>query len=361
MHLFIKELGKHSKDIGVITKNKDDYITFLVNITVDRNLDKEGNEKDKMTELRFIDSFKFMASSLDSLMNNLVKGGRKLFGFEDYSELQYNLLTRKGIYPYEYMSSWDKFEESRLPPIEPFYSSLNMANVSQGDYQHAQKAWKEFGIRNLGEYHDLYLRTDVILLANVFEAFRDTCLEHYSLNPVHFYTSPGLAWKACLRKTRVRLELLTDPDMLLMFEHGIRGGITQVVHRYALENNKYMGDQYDPSQECSYLEYLDANNLYGWVMSQLLPTGRFIWVDVKPDEIRKLAKREDKGYLLEVDVSYPRELHDSHNDLPFMCERMKINHVEKLVPNLHNKRNYIIHIRALDQALTHRLILEHIH
>ena len=186
-------MGKHSIDIGVIAKNKEDYIAFSVNITVDKYIDKEGNEKDKLIELRFINSFKFMASSLDSLMNNLVGRSRKLFGFEDYSELQYNLFTRKGIYPYEYMSSWDKFEESQLPPIEAFYSNLNMSNVSDGDYQHAQRVWKEFRIGNLGDYHDLYLRTDVILLANVFEAFRDTCLEHYSLNPAHFYTSPRLA------------------------------------------------------------------------------------------------------------------------------------------------------------------------
>ena len=137
-----------------------------------------------------------MASSLDSLTNNLVRRGRKLFGFEDYNESQYNLLTRKGIYPYKHISSWDKFEEAQFPPIEAFYSSLNMTNISEGDYEHAQRVWKEFRIRNLGEYHDLYLRTNVILLANVFEAFRDTCLEHYSLDPAHFYTSPGLAWKA---------------------------------------------------------------------------------------------------------------------------------------------------------------------
>ena len=184
--------------------------------------------------------------------NNLVCRGRKLFGFEDYSELQYNLLTRKGIYPYEYMSSWDHFEEVQLPPIEAFYSNLNMSYVSEDNYQHLQKVWKEFGIRNLGKYHDLYLQTDVILLANVFEAFRDTCLEHYKLDPAHFYTSPGLAWKACLRKTRVRLELLTNPDMLLMFKRRIRGGITQAVHHYASANNPYMGDLYDPSQKSSY-------------------------------------------------------------------------------------------------------------
>ena len=306
-HLFIKELRKHPKDIGVIAKNKEDHITFSVNVMVDRYIDKNGEERDKFIELRFIDSFKFMASSLDSLMNNLVKGGRKLFGFEDYSELQYNLLTRKGVYPYEYMSSWDKFEETQLPPIEAFYSNLNMTNVSKDDYEHVQRVWKEFRIHKLGDYHDLCLRTDVILLANVFEVFRDTCLEQYKLDPAHFYTSPGLAWKACLRKTRVRLELLTDSDMLLMFEHGIRGGITQAVHRYASANNPYIGDQYNPREESSYLQYLDAYNLHGWAMSQSLPAGRFRWVSIKPNEIGELAAHTDKGYLLEVDVSYPRE------------------------------------------------------
>ena len=149
--------------------------------------------------------------------------------------------------------------------------------------------------------------------------------------------------------------------MLLMFERGIRGGITQAVHCYAKANNPCMGDKFDPKECTSYLQYLDANNLYGWAMSQSLPTGGFRWVTIKPNEIDKLAARTDKGYLLEVDVSYPRELHDSHNDLSFMCDGMEINHVEKLVPNLHNKRNYVIHIRALDQALSHRLCLERIH
>ena len=236
-----------------------------------------------------------------------------------------------------------------------------MSNVSEGDYEHAQRVWKEFRIHNLEDYHNLYLRTDVIPLANVFEAFRDTCLEHYSLNPAHFCTSPGLAWKACLRKTRVRLELLTNPDMLLMFERGIRGGITQAVHHYASADNPYMGDRYNPREESSYLQYLDENNLYGWAMSQSLPTGRFGWVSIKPNEIGELAARTDKGYLLEVNVSYPKELHNPHNDLPFICERMKINDVEKLVPNLRNKNNYIIHIQALNQALAHGLILDRIH
>ena len=221
-----------------------------------------------------------------------------------------------------------------------------MSSVSKNDYEHVQRVWKELRIRNLGEYHDLYLKTDVIPLANVFEAFRDTCLEHHSLNLVHFYTSPGLAWKACLKHTGIRLELLTDPNMLLMFEHGIRGGITQAVHRYALANNKYMGSRscsdlmgelYDPKEESSYLQYLDVNNLYGWVMSQSLPPGGFRWVNIEPNEVREPAARTDKSYLLEVDVAYPDQLHDLHNDLPFLCGRVEINHVEKLVSNLYGK------------------------
>ena len=358
-HLFIKELAASSTDgakMGVITKNKEDYISFSIKVEVNKYIDKNGIEKSKEIKLRFIDSFKFMSSSLDSLVNNLAhsvgsapaRGGGKFFGFEEYNENQYKLLIRKGIYPYEYMTNWDKFKETKLSPREAFYSKLNMAGVRDEDYEHAHRVWKEFGLKDLGEYHDLYLKTDVILLANVYEEFRKVCLKNYGLDPVHFYTAPGLAWKACLKKTRIRLELLLDPDMLLMFERGIRGGITQSVNGWAKANNPYMGSEFNPDEKTNYLQYLDANNLYGWAMSRSLPTGGFRWVDIKPDKISKLAKRKSKGYLLEVDVRYPKELHDSHNDLHFMCERMKISGVQKLIPNLYDKKRYVIHIRALD-------------
>ena len=150
-----------------------------------------------------------------------------------------------------------------------------MSDISEYDYKHAQRIWKEFKLKNLGEYHDLYLKTDVLLLSNVFDTFRNTCLQHYKLDPAHFYTSPGLAWKACLKKTGVKLELLTDLDMLLMFERSIRGGITQAAHRYASANNKCMGEKFDPENVSSFLQYLDANNLYGRAMIQPLPTGGF--------------------------------------------------------------------------------------
>ena len=259
------------------------------------------------------------------------------------------------------MTSWDRFDETKLPPIEAFYSSLNMSGVSESDYQHTQRVWVELNIKNLGEYHDLYLKTDVVLLENVFETFRETSLAHYGLHPAHFFTLPGIAWKACFKKTNIRLTFLSDPDMLLMFERGIRGGITQAVHRYTLANNKYMESKYDPNQESTYSQYLDATNLYGWAMSQPLPTCGFKRVDIQIDEISELAKLKNKGYLLEVDVSYLRSLHESHSDLPFMCEKISINGVEKVVPNLRSKRSYVIHIRALDQALKHGLVLQRIH
>ena len=271
-----------------------------------------------------------MASSLDSLTKNFVSSGHKLFGSEDCSELQYNFLTRKGVYPYEYMNSWNQFEETQLPPINSFYSNLNMSSISEEDYQ----VWGEFGLHDLGDYHDLYLRTDVILMANMYEAFRNTCLRHYKLDPAHFYTSPGLAWKACLKRTGINLQLLTDPDMLLMFDQGIRVGITQAVRKYTAANNPYMGDKFNPNKGTTYLQYLDVNNLHGWAMLQPLPTGGFHWVDVGKYKISELATRTDKGYVLEVDVSYPHELHDSHNDLPCMYERMMINGVEKLFPRI---------------------------
>ena len=284
------------------------YITFSVDVAVDRYVDKNGNKRDKFIELRFIHSFKFMASSLDSLTNNLVRRGRKLIGFEDYTDKQYELLMRKVIYPYKYMTCWDKFKETQLPPIQAFCSNLNMSNISNDDYKHAQRVWSAFSIHSLGEYHDLYLCTDVILLSNMFEAFRDTCLEHYKLDPAHFYTFHGLAWKACLKKAGVRLVLLTDPDMLLMFEHGIRGGITKVVYQYACANNIYMDEKFNPLEESCYLQYLHANNLSGWAMSQQFPAGGFRWVDVNPNDISRLTKC-DKGYLLEIDVSYLKDLH----------------------------------------------------
>ena len=160
------------------------------------------------------------------------------------------------------MDSWERFDETLLPDKEAFFSELNLEDITDKDYEHAQKVWEVFGIKNFGEYHDLYVQSGTLLLADIFENFRDKCIEIYELDPAHFLSAPGLAWQACLKKIKVKLELLTDINMLLMVEKGIRGGICQAKHRHAKVNNKYMKN-YDKDIISSYLTYLDANNLYG--------------------------------------------------------------------------------------------------
>ena len=176
------------------------------------------------------------------------------------------MLLKKGVYPYEDMDSWEKFDENKLPPKEAFYINLNLEDMSDEDYVHAQKVWDVFKIRNRGRYHDLYVKSDTLLLADVFENFKNMCLDIYELDPVYFVSVPGLAWQASLKKAEVKLELLTDYDILLMIEKGIRGGICQATHWYGNANNKYMKN-YNKNIESSYIEYLDANKLYGWAMS----------------------------------------------------------------------------------------------
>ena len=184
------------------------------------------------------------------------------------------ILKRKGVYPCEYMDDWNRFDEEKLPGKTAFHSSLNKEKISDIDYRHAKKVFNKFNIKNLGEYHDRYVQSDTLLLADVFENFRDMCIDVYGLDPVYFVSAPGLAWQACLKKTGVKLELITDVDMLLMIEKGIRGGICHSVYRHAKANNKYM-KIYDKNNESSYIIYMDANNLYGYAMSKKLPVDGF--------------------------------------------------------------------------------------
>ena len=146
------------------------------------------------------------------------------------------MLLKKGVYPYEYIDNWKRFDETALPDKEAFYSSLNIEDITDVDY--TNNVFKKFKLKNLGECHDLYVQSDTLLLADVFENFRNMCIKVYKLDPAHFLSPPGLAWQACLKKTKVELELLTDVDMLLMVEKGIRGVIRHAIHKYAKANNK---------------------------------------------------------------------------------------------------------------------------
>ena len=294
----------------------------------------------------------------------LIKRFANTYNFCDNELNKFILLLRKGVYPYEYMDNWERFDETSLPDKESFYSSLNMENIDDIDYRLGNNVFKKFKLKNLGEYHDLYVQSNTLLLTHVFENFRNMCIKVYELDPAHFLSLPGLAWQPCLKKTKVELELLTDYDMLLMIEEVIRGEICHAIHRHAKANNKYMKN-YDKNKESLYIQYLDANNLYGWPMSQKLPVNGFKWVkDVsKIDEefINNYDEESDKGYILEVDVKYPKKLHDLHSDLPFLHERMKIDKCKKLECNLYNKKKYVVHIRSLKQALNHELILKKVH
>ena len=276
------------------------------------------------------------------------------------------LLTRKGVYRYDYVSSMEKLSETQLPPKEEFYSKLNDEGISDDDYQHAINVWNTFQCKTIRDYHNLYLKSDVLLLADVFENFRKTCLKHYNLDPAHYYISPGLAWDACLKETGQELELLHDYDMLMMFEKGIRGGIFHITKRYAEANNKYMKD-YDPDKPSNYIQYLDANNLYGWAMSQSLPTHGFSWMkDLTIDSVIDLLDKKrnpevKKGYIFEVDLEYPPNQWKSHNDYPLAPEKMIVNGVEKLICHFKPRKNYVVHYRNLRQYLEMGIRLTAVH
>ena len=209
-------------------------------------------------------------------------------------------MRKKGVYPYDYMDTFEKFDEKKLPKKEDFYSLLTDEDISDNDYQHAINVWNTFNIKNMGEYHDLYLKSDILLLADVFENLRYACLDNFKLDPCHYSTTPGMSRDAMLKMTEVNLELVTDIDMQLFIEKGMRGGISYVANRHLKANNKYMAN-YNPEDDTNYIIYLDANNLYGWAMIQPLPYGGFKWVEPKYYGEKECArhpvkKREERSY-----------------------------------------------------------------
>ena len=243
-------------------------------------------------------------------------------------------------------------------------------------------------MKTIGDYHDLYLKTDVLLLADVFEKFIKTCLDYYELDPCHYFSSSGLSWDAMLKMTEVELELISDIEMHLFMEKGIRGGVSYIAKRHNKANNKYMKD-YDGSEcnsieESVYIIYLDANNLYGRVIIQYLLYGGFKWLrkeEIDDFDLNLVKENSLPGYILKVDLEYPSELHDLPNDYPLAPEKLKISQnmlskyvsdivdeygikvggVNKLVPNLGNKSKYVVHYRNLQLNLSLGMKLSKIH
>ena len=355
-HLFVKSLGLEEGDIRCIPKTDEKYISFSKNIPMETIVSNEGKEKTLCLEMRFLDSLKFTLKSLDSLTKTLGKDQfETLTSQMSVEPKSLDLLKRKGVFPYEFMTDFSKLSATSLPPKEAFYSQLTDSHISDEDYAHARNVWKTFNCKTMRDYHDLYLKTDVLLLADVMMEFRKTCKKAYGLNAPHYYTSPGLAWNAMLKHTEVELDLISDPDMYLTIERGIRGGVSSIMKRYSKANHKYLKD-YDPKKPNKHILYLDANNLYGWAMSKPLPYKNFRWMNKK-----ELDGWRSKPCILEVDLEYPKELHDLHNEYPLAPEKITIGKVEKLVPNLNDKKNYVLHHESLKFYLKHGLKLTKIH
>jgi len=342
-HIIMQAVDDEYKKIYLIAETDEKYKTFTLD------------------NLSFYDSLQHLQASLENLAKGLTEYPITSRYFKE------PCLIRKGVYPYEYMDCWSCFEEESLPPKECFYSALTKTSITDEDYKHAQKVWDKLECKTLGDYHDIYLKADVCLLADVFEKYRETTLETYGLDPAHYISTPAMTWDAFLKYSRVKIEQITDMEMMNMVEAGIRGGISMASHKYCKSNNKYL-ENYNPNEPSNYIMYFDANNLYGWSMSEKLPIGNFEILHITADEqnkyINKVLKKDknsEYGYIIEVDLDYPDELHDLHNDYPLAPERLKIDGQTKLIPNLYNKRKYVCHYRNLQFYVRHGLKLKYIH
>ena len=253
-HFIFNELDKFDVKIKVIPNGLEKYMAFFFN-----------------KNLVFIDSMQFMSSSLDKLVKNLSDKDFKYlieeFGFENLE-----LLKQKGVYPYEYMNSFERFNEKKLPAKKYFYNSIKDGKIDEdgkisdgqidvNDYLTCKKTWNKFEMKNMGDYHDHYLKKDVLLLADVFEKFIDTCLKYYGLDPCHYFSAPGLSWDAMLKMTGIELEKIPDIDKYLFTEKGLRGRISYIAKKHSKANNKYLND-YDPKKPSTFISYIDMNNLW---------------------------------------------------------------------------------------------------
>ncbi|GET65032.1 hypothetical protein RIR_jg2764.t3 [Rhizophagus irregularis DAOM 181602=DAOM 197198] len=300
------------------------------------------------------------------------------------------IYLKKGVYPYEYMDDWKKFEKTSLPPKGAFYSKLNETHISDKEYEYAQYVWEKAGCKTMQDYHDIYLKTDVLLLADIFQNFREMALKKYGLDPLWYYSTPGFAWDALFLMTGQRLDLITDQDMYMMVEQGLRGGISMVSKRYARANNPGMGEgKWTTDKPKSSILYLDANNLYGWAMLQYLPTGNFHWIKEENElsniqrqiESNEIPDNSSEGYILKVKLEYPQVLHSQHTDYPLAPERMKVKKewlskkqqeiiarsgqrytpTDKLIPNLFDKDEYVVHYRNLQYYVSQGLVIKKVY
>ena len=336
--------------------------------------------------LVFRDSFMFLTSLLESLVQSLRKTDESQFKhlqslmITRYPASDYKLLLRKGVFLYEYLDSFDKFEDDELPLREEFVSTLRGEECSQEDYNYAQSVWTAFGCVTLEDYLELYLASHVCQLADLFQYLRSICHQNYQLNPAYFVLAPQLAWNSMFKMQDLKLELFSDPEMYRMIQPNIRGGICHASGCCARANNKYMGALYQPDEPESFIMYIDATNLNGWAMSQKLPFSDFEWLsnaqlrkaedsltsdnwlrtvrclDSKARYICELARivnadgpldppaqtdlKSDTAYIFEVDLEYPANIHDRNDDYPLSPELLEIKTKMLSEKQLHLRRLY---------------------
>jgi hypothetical protein len=321
--------------------------------------------------------FNFLACGLETLVNNL-HGNTEENKYDSFNAIKsiypddYEILCRKGFYPYEWVDNLSKLDHEGLPPIEDFYSMLYQKGLTEDEYKHACYVYNQMKCKNFRDYHMIYLKTDVLLLADVFENFRKTCIQHYKLDPANYISAPSLAWDAMMYKTGVVLDLVSDFNIMTMIEEQKRGGLCFVgSKRYAKANNKYMGNDYDENNPDNFIVYWDMNNLYGCAMIDYLPSGghQFVY-DYDLENILKTADDSPTGYLLRVDLTFPKETHELFRQYPPAPEntapkkewlsdyqneiakdkQISINNIckqTKLIPHLYKHEKYVIDYRNL--------------
>ena len=365
LHLFIKEICQENRDIlnrvKLLPKNLEKYISI------------------KTPRLKFIDSCRHLTGSLDSLVKDL-DGPLAFRNIREYvyTTLQGNdedveLLSRKGIFCYDYLDSQDRLTDP-IPGRAEFHNDLTDTSVTDDEWEHLQKVIHRFNLVMVGDLLKLYNILDVLLTADVWSGYRKWCLENMGLEPAHYVSGPSFSWDAALKMTRPRLEYVKDIDMHLMIESRIRGGISNVMKRYATANNPYVPG-YDSSQPETYIQFFDAVNLYGFGQMGKLPYDGFRWEVLSENSLQEMLNKDadgDRGYILEIDATIPDEFHDDLNQYPIFPERMEITEKDispysanirekrgmsskfksvKLAPNLHDKESYVLDLANLQYFL----------
>lgn len=384
--LFINEMSRYEDDaIKVIGLTHENYISFSQSFQVNKEEEqyrKEQPEYKKIKfEIRFVDSFRFLTSSIDKIVKTIPKENLINTRNEFKDDKSFDLMSQKGHVCFDYIDSFEKLYERQLPGIEEFKSLLTGSNISEETYKHVQEVYTHFKCEKILDYLMIYLKSDITLLCDIISNFRSLILNEYGLDIAHFYTLPGLSWQSMLKFSREKIGLITDMDQLVMVNNGIRGGIVQSVLKYCESNNKYMGDLYDEKIEDSYLLYLDKNNLYGEALSSSLPLRNFQWMDLdamKDFNVMNIPDDGNVGFICDVDLEYPSALHEvifiisnilqfhlifsnlkqDHNDLPWCPEtRRMADGISRLVLTLEAKKNYVVHYRMLKGCLRNGLKL----